>query len=148
MIFTSFYFMILSIEEVLFILKRTILFNSWRKFPQILRNFRDPGSHGSRIFPCLVVGMIDFNLSTLFKYSWMWTRNFGKGEFLWCWITWWNLQNFLIWRKIYSWFFAFINATSYTYFQVVAVALFIMITWPPWGQALALFSLMTCTRLA
>ena len=49
------YFIILSTKEVLFLLKTSILLQLWKKFPQLYRNFRDPGSRGSRIFPCLCV---------------------------------------------------------------------------------------------
>ena len=48
------YFIILSTKEVLFLLKTSILLQLWKKFPQLYRNFRDPGSRGSRVFPCLV----------------------------------------------------------------------------------------------
>ena len=47
------YFIILSTKEVLFLLKTSILLQLWKKFPQLYRNFRDPGSRGSRVFPCL-----------------------------------------------------------------------------------------------
>ena len=47
------YFFILSTKEVLFLLKTSILLQLWKKFPQLYRNFRDPGSRGSRVFACL-----------------------------------------------------------------------------------------------
>ena len=47
------YFIILSTKEVLFLLKTSILLQLWKKFPQLYRNFRDPGSRGSRVFACL-----------------------------------------------------------------------------------------------
>ena len=47
------YFIILSTKEVLFLLKTSILLQLWKKFPQLYKNFRDPGSRGSRVFPCL-----------------------------------------------------------------------------------------------
>ena len=48
------YFITLSTKDVLFLLKTSILLQLWKKFPQLYRNFRDPGSRGSRVFACLV----------------------------------------------------------------------------------------------
>ena len=47
------YFIILSTKEVLFLLKTSILLQLWKKFSHLNRNFRDPGSRGSRVFACL-----------------------------------------------------------------------------------------------
>ena len=59
------YFIILSTKEVLFLLKTSILLQLWKKFPQLYRNFRDPGSRGSRVFPCLVALGFDNNLNNM-----------------------------------------------------------------------------------
>ena len=62
------YFIILSTKEVLFLLKTSILLQLWKKFPQLYRNFRDPGSRGSRVFPCLSL-FLSCRLSSLYVDS-------------------------------------------------------------------------------
>ena len=70
------YFIILSTKEVLFLLKTSILLQLWKKFPQLYRNFRDPGSRGSRVFPCLqTISRKRNSRNTLWKTLNWFTRN-------------------------------------------------------------------------